>query len=709
MNAAANVCGNAGMPLVPDSGVRSPRLWGAARPAVMLFFVMLAMSASVSRAVVVAPSQVLVLYNAAWRSPLPGHAQESLAVARHYVRMHTDPVSGEKPYLLGLDCPALLPERLGDWRLGEGSGDNESGVVVRDAGSGALRDAGGLRDGRLVELILPEDGAPWDLQTLALELEPEAFPSRLALVRDGTSLHPDKVVVQRQGDWHVRALGSALVRGPFRAHARCRDAAGEMHEWTASYADFRDVLASTTGVDGVRDDQRYLDCVERPVKAFLEDPANARPDGTLLKDHILFLAVCYGLPRTVATPCGVATGITEQLRNFGSEIDFGQRLQIMYYDLDSTLGVKVSSMRFASGRKAGGFSDYLFRSALAKPLSGPGINPFLHPDAYRKGKAGSGAGPLPFTGASRRADPRRHLFFAMRIDGPDASSAMELVDRAVYASTFAGPEMGIPQDGVLKEDPQRTGGIGPGTPARPFWERGYRHMYQHPRGWTRLELFRLAPGLDFFNESDVFLPGGVAAFVQSNQGWNRADSRFMDFLNRGVTVTAGAARVAPGKAPHIHNRSFWDEAVLYPYLLDGYAIGEVLLMNQVHLGWITSFVGDPLYVLPRHPRSPGSFPALSWESDVTVERRRDPALGEGVLVTADLRSSPKEPRVAQMRLVGEKDPARWRHVFGRFSSRPNVFVPMDEVRAAGSWRLELIDPFGRRAELGGSLEAGIAD
>jgi hypothetical protein len=671
----------------------------------MFFSVVTVLVATASPARAFLPSQVLVVYNESWSEFSSERGQDSKRVADHYVRMHTDPQSGEKPYMLGLECPSLRPGMLKEWRMVERSADNGSGVVIRQAGSDALRDAGGLRDGRLVELVLPEDGAPWDMRTLGLELEADSFPSRLALVKDGLSLHPDKVVVKSENGWHVRALGSAFVRGGFRAHARCMDAAGKIREWTAAYADFRDVVATATGSDGVRDDQNYLDCIEKPIKAFLEDSANARPDGTLLKDHILFFVICYGLPRTVSAPCGVATGITAHLRDFGSEIALGQRLQIMYIDLETAADNKVGSMKFEPGKgsEGSGFTDYLFRSGLAKPIIGQGLNPFLHPDVYRKKKAGALAATRRFTPENRKADPRRHLYFSMRIDGPDALSAMELVDRAVYASTFAGPVMGVLAGHEPAESPDRTGSLGQGSPGRFVWDRGYKHLYQHPRGWTRLEFLRLAPDSGFFNRGDVFLPGGIATFVQSSQGWNKEGSRFMSFLEQGVTVTAGAARVAPGHAPHIHNRSFWDEDLLYPYLLDGYSIGEILLMSQIHLGWITSFVGDPAYRLPGRPLAPPPFPAFSWDGCVRVRRGLDKTHGKGVVVMADLGTSAVEPRVAQMRLVREDDPDGHEYLFARFSSRPHVFVPDVDVHIQGVWRLELIDPFGRRAELRGRL------
>jgi len=58
--------------------------------------------------------------------------------------------------------------------------------------------------------------------------------------------------------------------------------------------------------------------------------------------------------------------------------------------------------------------------------------------------------------------------------------------------------------------------------------------------------------------------------------------------------------------------------VFYPYLLKGRPMGEILLMNQIHMGWITSFVGDPLYSLPLAPQRPQALPALSWDKNVRV-------------------------------------------------------------------------------------------
>jgi hypothetical protein len=656
------------------------------------------------------PSQVLVLYNADWkeRHPLLGGVQDSRAVAEHYSRMHTNPLSGEKPYMLGLTGKRVLRSLLAGDHLEEDSSDNGCGVAYQPAASGKPVSACEMRDSRLVEVILPKSDTPWDMHSLRLELEsdPSSDQGNILLVDKGMSLHPEHVKVQHQGEWHVRAIGKMFMPGSFTAIARCVDAHGKMHEWSAQYHDIEYASLSATGPDGVRDDQNYLDCVENPIKAFLEEPANARPDGTLLKDHILYFVVCYGLPRTVAAPFGIATGINDQLRDFGSHIDFGQRLQIMYYDFDKLHRNQVHPMRLDRRAKSGeeAFSHYGFRNPLSGPLLGGDINPFVHPKAYRNDKNKGLVDPVPFTSSQRAQRRDRHLFFAMRIDGMGPLESMELADRATYASRYAGPMMGVLPGVPLDED--KNGEIGLPSPGRLFWDLGYRHLFQQPQGWVRFELFRLPSGVGFINANDSFLPGGIAAFVKSDQGWNVTGSRFNEYLRQGVTVTAGSARVEPGVTPHIHNHSFWDEDVLFSLLLKGRPVGEILLANQIHLNWITSFVGDPLYRLPTEPQQPPALADLTWETNVRVKTMRDPQQGRGYLVMADLGASASDPRVAQMLLrparSGSKSASEFR--FDRFSSRPVVFVPKQESRKSELWRMEFVDPFGHRMELEGRLE-----
>jgi hypothetical protein len=677
----------------------------------ILFVFVVPVSATESRQTG-SPSQVLVLYNADWEEhhPMLGAVQVSKAVAEHYVRMHTDPVSGEKPYMLGLTGKRFLSSVLAGDHLEEQSSDNACGVVYRHAESKKNVSACEMRDSRFVEVTLPESGIAWDLDSLRLELEPgsKSDQATVLLVDNGVSLFPDKVKVLRQGGWHIRAMGKMFMTGEFTAKAQCADTQGKMCEWRAQYFDMERASFSATGQDGVRDDQNYLDCVEKPIKTFLEDPVNARPDGTLLKDHVLYFVVCYGLPRTVAAPFGIATGINDQLRDFGSHIDFGQRLQIMYYDFGQLHCNQVQPLRLDQrGQTAQeAFRNYVFRTPLSWPLMGGDINPFAHPNAYREGADKARIDSVPFTSAQRALRRDRHLFFSMRIDGVGPVESMELVDRAAYASRYAGPMMGVLPDVQLGEDNVRTGEIGFQSPGRLFWDRGYRHLFQHPQGEVRLELFKLAPNAGFFNTGSVFLPGGIATFVDSEQGWNVNDSRFNEYLRQGVTVTAGSARVDPRVTPHIHNHSFWDEDILCPLLLEGRPVGEILLANQIHLNWITSFVGDPLYRLPLESQRPPALKGLTWERNVRVETIRNPQHAKGYLVMADIEASFSEPRVAQMRLTPVRSclKATSEYRFERFSSRPFVFVPINEAMGTEIWKIELIDPFGQRIDMEGRFQ-----
>lgn len=656
------------------------------------------------------PSQVLVIYNADWqeRHPLITSSQDSLAVAEHYVRMHTDPSTGEKPYLLGLSAKSLLgSSALAKEHFEEKSRDNSCGVVYQAEDSGKLVSACEMRDGRLVELVLPKSEVEWDISSLRLELEParRSDPARILVVENGLSKYPNLVQVRSEGEWNIRALGNFFITGDFFAKAQCKNTMGELHEWAAEYHDIRKAMFSVTGLDNVRDDQDYLDLVEQPIKDFLEDPNNARPDGTLLKDHILFFVICYGLPKTVTAPFGIAVGITEKHNNYGVNIDFGQRLQLMFYDLDDIDRnmIQLQRVRYDKHYKSNPspFTCYLFRTQLSRAFYGSEFNPFIHILAYSNSKIISHDPPR-FIPEHRKIRPDRHLFFAMRIDGSNALESLELIDRSVYASRFAGPNMGVLPEISLTQSSDRAGNFTAQSLAQNIWDLGYRHFSVQPQNFARIEFLKLAPGLGFLNEDNVFLPGGVATYVNSNDGWNIKKSRFYSYLLQGVTITAGSAWVAPGKSPHIHSHSFWDEHLLYHYLFKGYPMGEILLMNQVHMGWITSFVGDPLYRLPVTPDQPPSLLGLSWEHNVRITPGKIPDLGRGYFIVADLETSASVPRVAQMRL--RYDGLDKDYVFERFAAKPYVFVTSQDAKKSDKWQMELMDPFGQRVNLEGEID-----
>jgi len=81
------------------------------------------------------PDQVLVLYNSDYGIDQDGSepGQDSKEVAEYYVRRHSDPVTGKKPWLLGLSC-VHCKDHLDQFRLPEDSQENRFGVEYVGAG-----------------------------------------------------------------------------------------------------------------------------------------------------------------------------------------------------------------------------------------------------------------------------------------------------------------------------------------------------------------------------------------------------------------------------------------------------------------------------------------------------------------------------------------------------------------------------------------------
>ncbi len=635
----------------------------------------------------ISPSQVLVLYNADWTddAPLTDPGQDSKEIAEHYVRMRTDPATGEKPYLLGLRC-VHGKKHLNAPELAEESADNGSGVVLRRGGK-VVGSAGEMRDSRAVELVLPKAEVLWRFETLRVELKPNQGQS-VVLVEAGHSLHGPRVAVQAEGDWHVRADGRSFLPGPFLARASCDDAKGKTHRWEAEYHDVLDVSCSRTGADGVRDDQNYLDDVESQVKAFLEDRRNARPDGTLLKDHVLFLVTCWGLPRAAAATYGVARGITEAKGNHGPTIALDQRLQVMYYDLEGALGF-VPRARPLGGH---GFRDYLYRAPQAWPLFGQRANPFLHSRVYEADAITAGDA-LPFTSQSRRAFPGRHLCFAMRIDAMTPLEARGLIDRAVYFSRYGvPPARGEAEGGAGNAAPgKRASG---GTATAFLKGKGVGHLDMTVWAGALVEFLPADPAPHLLNGTRVYYPGGIAAGVISHNGWDWRTAPIRDHLARGVTVTAGAARVSSGSgAPHIHSKSWWDDDVLYPCLAEGRTLGECLLRNQTHLEWVTAYAGDPLMRWPASADRDVTPPAPAWDEAFRLAEMAGAEGTRGVWVRVGLRTDTGGIEATQMRVSRQGAAAA---VCQTFEATPYAMLGVPDEVYGRTWQFEFVDPFGNR-------------
>lgn len=640
----------------------------------------------------ITPSQVLVLYNADWKDdhPLTEKGQDSKEIAEHYVKVNTDAATGEKPYILGLS--GKTGQSLGIEHLEEGSKDNRSGVILTHV-SKMVGSTHTLRDNRLIEFKLPKNEAGWDFDTLKMQIGPAAskLPDRHVIIENGKNLFPDKIVLQESDNFNVRLNGQGFLTGSLIVNASCTDKTGKAHHWEADYKNITDISFSPTGPDNVRDDKNYLDLIETPIKAFLEDPKNALKDGTLLKDHVLFFVICYGLPRTCIATYGIERGITNSPNNFGSIIDLGQRLQLMYYHFDQVVGSTPRAYKFDTQEV---FSAFFFRAPQAFPLYGPKANPFLHPEIYSNDKTiKDPAKALPFNVINRQKDAFRHLYFAMRLDGEDPVQAKALIDRSIYARKYATPEMGL----GLYQAKSNNNSMGKHIQSYPagklYWEAGYRRIFYKPASSNRLELFKLPPEPPFFNKTSVYLPGGIGVTAVSESGWNRKDSSLYSYLRAGVSMTASAANVYSG-SPHIHNKSFWDDNVFYPALLKEKSIGEALVMNQIHLEWITCFVGDPLLKFPQENQK-DSEQMQSEKIDIKFIGLTGNYGNDETVVIANLETNNKSPLIAQMRALALKAQDELVYSCDTFSSNPYIILKNSIIKKNKEWVLSFIDPFGK--------------
>ena len=633
-------------------------------------------------------SQVLVLYNANWTddAPLTDPGQDSQEIAEYYVHMHTDPKTGEKPYIIGLRC-VHREKHLNKAHLEEKSHDNASGVALRN-GQRKFSSTDKMRDSRLVEFLLPENDAEWLFETLKLQIVPKRG-IQLTVVEEGKSLFPSGAAVQEEGQWNVRLNGTFFSSGSFAVTAFCKDANGKTHRWKADYRDIQDFVFSRTGPDKIRDDKNYLQDVEEPIKAFLENPANARPDGTLLKNHILFIVVCYGLPKTTVATYGIARGITDLLPNFGAIIDFGQRLQLMYYDVESVMGFTPRPHRFHNKEP---FTAYYFRAPQAWPLYGKQANPFVHPLVYekKKGHLDKLFEPITFNSKNRKRFPGKHLYLVMRIDAPTPLEARGLIDRAVYASKYGSRVMGQVNGVEYTKTGERVGKLDWTRTGSRLWEKGFRHLYYGGAARNRLEFLRLSPGEGFLNRTPVYLPGGVGGTVISHNSWNNKE--MVRDLAMGITATAGAARAYRG-APHIHNKSWWDDEILYPFLLKGRTLGEVLLMNQVHLEWISTFVGDPLYCWPLSVVRDEAPPKFDRDRNVQVQIKTGQNREQEVWLMVNLGSTPDSPETGQLQAICKEGGET---LCQTFEARPYVKLGKLQEACGRTWRVKVMDPYGNR-------------
>ncbi len=651
------------------------------------------------------PDQVLVLYNRDWTGDLPGTepGQDSEEVARYYVARHTHPETGKRPYLLGLTCrhKETAPEggHLSAIEVEEASRDNYYGVLCRrksPPGAEKGRGAEPLLVSTHIEAEIPLAEYDWNTVTLKIGSADDEAKARIVYAEgesriDRSSLRVDEQEAAGQ-EGKVRRLRVNAKRAGYDGDvwawvsARGRGGGADLHHGRR-YVDPEDLTFSWTGGDGVRDDKHYLEDIEQPVKAFLEDP-NRAVEGRPLKDHILYIVICYGMPRIVARHGGIAqTAVAASRRDSGHLVSLCQRLETMHYRVESVRPPQPTPVRLQEAD--GPFRQWAAVSTLWWPLVGRRVQPYLHPAAYRTGRFRTEVpppwpDPPHFTPERRRSMPYRFLYMCSRIDGPDPETAKGQVDAALYATRYLTPKIGSPPEGE--------------------WD-GERALLESRDVAGAEELERLGlPGAGksinfsaYFGrrEGGGYLPGAVDWYVISANSVGGLQSHVTRTLRDHVTVTGGAARSYSG-CPHTTTHGWWDSRVFYHYLFRGYDLGEAWLLSKYKVLWSTSFFGDPLYRpdLSR-TRFDTSAPRLAGPEAVRIETFPAGDRYYAVL-TAEVKSEVDDPELVTARVEYASEgqgEARGEAVDRAYRRRSRVILRPLEPDKKYTCRLVLTDPY----------------
>ncbi len=557
-----------------------------------------------------------------------------------------------------------------------------------------------FRDRRIMHVEVPDPDGRVDWNSLTLRYSGrDDPPGARTLWEKGECLVKEHLVRVRETE--TKKGGKRIASKTLFANAKRGGFDGDVTVWVsaksrdgsddlaarARFFDPGDFEVSRTGPDGVRDDLHYLDDIERPVKAFLEDPANVA-DGRPLKDRILCVVLCYGLPRTVSRLYGIAqTAVPDSRRDAGNLVSLCQRLESAYYDFEGVRPLRLVPARFKE--KVEGFQARVPVSTFWMPFVGPGVQPYLHPAAYRDlRKQPNLKPPWPppphFTPEHRRRFPKRFLFVCSRVDADDPQTAKYQVDAAAYATRYLTPRIGGPAEGTwdgvkaLAETSRLVGVDELKTLGFPGADKSINHSAYFGR-----------------REQGGYFPGAVDWYVISGNGCNNPNSQVSRMLRDGVTVTGGAARAYRG-CPHTTTHAWWDAKVFHHYLLRGYTLGEAWLLSRYKVQWCTSFFGDPLYRPDlRQTRFDASAPEIAKPEDVAIELLPAADRYAGIL-RADLATSPENPElVASTVEYWSVDAPEVVRVSSdaSYRKRPLLVLRGLEPETTYAWRLVLTDPY----------------
>lgn len=659
------------------------------------------------------PDQVLVIYNEDWVTDADGSqpGQDSREVADYYVRKHTDSIRNLKPYLLGLTC-IHRKKHLNDWYIKEKSQDNKNGVLFKGRGlpPGKKQWA---RDSRHVEIVVHDkDGnVDWNsarIWCVSLNSRKKVKVSPLVSaipIRQGYAwTYPP---VEKGKGRCFRFNAHELFSGTVSVFFKLKDTKGnKVRDLKLRYYDRDDFEFSRYGKDKISDEKHFQENVAIPIKRFLEDPRNALPDGTLLKDHILYIVICHGLPFSCEGVFGIARGVTPNPQDHGDLGSLEQRLQTLYYDWGNKIVPPVISMYMAKGPDAkNGVRNFRITSALCYPLFGKRWNIYMHPDTYsflKKKKEPIKEYNIPPFPQMRQKYPGYFFGYGVsRVDGQGPEEAKRLVDYALYASRYLRPEMVWAYNSSLKKETKKN------VP-RDIYKGKYWGMKEIPELGYEKKSGQRAKGLPFLKFKQElsgnhfrYLPGGMDFYVDSANGWNGVrDQPIWKQIEKGVTVSA-CGGPAYGGGPHITNATFWDNRIMMRYLFRGRDLGESFLLSTYYVNWSTSLIGDPLY----HPDLSKTIvdhspPTVLSKDNIKIELI--PTMGKcAAVITCPVQWEQNTPEVALLQV----DYSRLKEKIEKsvsssiFSARPKVVLRGLELNNTYQIRLILSDPYGNRTDL----------
>lgn len=675
------------------------------------------------------PDQVLVIYNDDWTLDEEGSdpGQDSKEIAEYYVRMHTDPKTGKKPYLLGLKCKHGK-NHLNKGTVEEVSGDNKNGIFFKGKGK-PPKNLEWVRDSKKVEISVQEGSADWN--SVIIRCRSDVTEEEKIIYSKGKDTGITEVLVAglpETKNWQrtypppnegqgrsFRFDAARIFPGRVTVFFQVRDAAGNvMKDIESEYYDINDFAFSATGSDGISDEKILDEDVLTPVRKFLESPANALSDGTLLKYHIVYIVLVHGMPYSASGVFGIEHGATPRKADHGALAALEQRIQTLYYGWESRFNPPVVSIYMAEGPDAGrGVANHIITTAMRYPLSGFRWNPYMHPGAYaslgRDKDKYLLSSLMPSFAERRKMLPDYfHAYAVTRIDGGTVEEAKRIIDYSLYASRYLRPEMDCSVRQQLKlEKKHEVDDLEArlkSAEKENLW--GIDELKQ--LGFRVIPISQYDGGVPFMVmpkglidgkcddkvpkwQETGFYPGGMGREVISHNGWNnRKTGPIWQYLKKGVTVSACGAPAYDG-GPHITSATFWDNRILIRYLFRGKDLGEAFLLSSFYVNWSTSLIGDPLMHTDLRETLTDNTPPSVEDISVKVDYGSD---GYTATIKATIGYSYENPEVALLR-VSCLD-TRGQEVTGAtdlFSRRPSLqlksLVPDMEYACKATFR----DPY----------------